>query len=837
MSPQEFLSSASSKAVTAALLAVAWPLADAASQTADEETQAPLEEIVVTGTSVARTALFNPSSVTRMDAEALRRFSFSSQADILRKVPGIKAEGGGGEVAANVFIRGLPSGGQFQFTPLQYDGIDAFSQFGLNSSAFDVYVRNDLGVERMEFVRGGVSNLFGSGSVAGIVNYISKTGGEDHEGITEVVWADEGRFRGDFAVNGPLGNNFYYAMSGYYRNDEGPLESGFDSEGFQLRGNIVKEFDDGSGFFKILWQAIDDEVQFFLPLPLDGETRKRARGNDGRTVYTVQTDAAKNLSFQTPDGVFRSDIEDGVDTEGGLIGFAFEKTFDNGWGINGRTKYANYDHQFNLFLDGDGVVNTPETLGGFLDARDLPGLENAAFTFTDSGQAVPQDFLLFANRILDRDRPAEDFTLELNVTKDLRTGGLEHRFTLGGFFARAEADDRTHLSTFLAEFNDEPRLVDLTVTDPDTGVETVISRNGLINAGAGFSNDENVAKRFAVYFADQIEAGRLAIDMGVRVEKLDGDISTEMSEVFEVDFGVNDTDLNLAPALTNVVFGNGDFLFAEPEDTAWAASGAILYELADNLTVFGNFSRGFFFPQLRAVQFNDLGEPGRFDAEVIKLSEFGFKYGGSALQASVTGFWTKLSNRLNVDFVNQPDGSVDELVDRQGTRTFGLEANVDLFLGGLDIAGPFGEIADYLTVSGNVTAQDTEFTVFENNPQFLGNEPRRQPNLLFNTGLTYDDGTVDIALAHAFTGDNFANDSNSVELESFHLVNLTSGYRLRLDNENTVRIGLAVFNLTDSDGITEGSPRQAREQEATGQFFVGRPVLPRRFTVSVRYEF
>ena len=46
--------------------------------------------------------------------------------------------------------------------------------------------------------------------------------------------ADEGRFRGDFFFSGPLGGsdaNTYYAFSGFFRNDEGPLKSGLDTQG------------------------------------------------------------------------------------------------------------------------------------------------------------------------------------------------------------------------------------------------------------------------------------------------------------------------------------------------------------------------------------------------------------------------------------------------------------------------------------------------------------------------------------------------------------------------------------------------------------------------------
>ena len=141
----------------------------------NEEKDNSSERIIITGTSMARLEADTPAKTSLIDNEDMAYRGFSSQADILLTIPGIKVEGGGGEVATNAFVRGLPSGGQFQFTPLNYDGMPAF-QSGMTSSAQDVYYRPDIGVERVEFVGGGASNLFGPGSVAGIINYISKTG-------------------------------------------------------------------------------------------------------------------------------------------------------------------------------------------------------------------------------------------------------------------------------------------------------------------------------------------------------------------------------------------------------------------------------------------------------------------------------------------------------------------------------------------------------------------------------------------------------------------------------------------------------------------------------------
>ncbi len=806
-----------------AALAQAQSQDPAADQSADDQ-QSDLDLIVVTGTSRARRNMDTPFSATVYDAEDLNKFAGSSQADVLRTIPGIKAEGGGGEVAANVFIKGLPSGGQFQFTPLEYDGMPAFSTFGLNSSAFDVYYRNDLGIKQMEFVRGGVSNLFGPGSVAGIINYISKTGSETPEGTAQIEWAERDRFRGDFATSGPLGGkdtNMFYALSGYYRYDKGPLKTGLPTKGFQLRGNLKREFADGSGNFTLYGQWIDDKVQFFLPLPLDGATRHRTLGNDGRVVRTVQTDDAAGLSYPTPDGIFRTPIKDGVMTRGGMIGLSFDKDFGNGWGINGRTRYARYSHQFNLFLDGDGIVNVPETLQGFLSARNLGNLADASFTFTDSGQPVPGNFLLFPNRLLDRNRPADDFTSELNITKEVSAGGFDHSFTLGGFFANAEAKDQDTLTTYLAEFNNRPRLVDLTITDPVSGAATTIALNGLLNAGAGFGNSDHSATRIAGYLADQFENEDFVFDIGFRIEKMQGDFRKEGSRTFLVN-----PDPSLSADLQNVVFGNGKVTHGTVNDTAWAGAIGVLYKVRGNLNLYANASRGFFFPQLRGVRFNSLGQPASYKAEIIKQGEAGVKYASDLLALTVDGFYDHLGNRQNVDFVNGPNGSVIEEVFVQSTRTYGLEATANVFITG------------NLHVGGNITLQDAKFTKFEGNPQFVGNEPRRQPSFLANGGIYYDDGRFDFSFFSTFEGNNFANDGNTVKLDSFSVATLDAGVRLPVGpNGESTRLGINVFNIFGSQGITEGSPRQGSAQSGTGAFFVGRPVLPRRISIRATYTF
>lgn len=820
---------------TAALVAINTGTAfaqdtDAAAEDSNEAAEADV--IIVTGTSKGRVALDTPLAISSVGEEALARSGVSSQADILNTIPSIKADAGGGEVASNIFIKGLPSGGQFQFTPLMYDGIPVLSSFGLNSSAYDVYARNDLGIGRLEFVRGGVSNLFGPGSVAGLINYIGKTPGDELEGVVQLEVAEKDRYRGDVALTGPLGQNLYFSLSGFYRTDKGPIRTNLDTKGGQLRGTLEYRFDDGSGSVKLLGQYINDQVQFYLPIPLSGPTRNRLAGNDGNTVNSVQNNFAGGLGFNTPAGAFTSDINDGVKTKGFMIGLAFEKDFgDSGWGINGRVKYSDYKHQFGLWSDGDGIINVPETLQSYLTNRNLGTLANANFTYVDGG-TVPAGSLLFANRFTDRVRPVDDFTAELNLTKDLEAGGIEHTFTLGGFYGNAKAGDFNVTTTYLAEFNNQPQLVNLVVTNPVGGAQTIISRNGLFNAGAGYTNNFHGAERYAGYIADQMKIGeRFNFDIGFRIEKINGSIRRERTSTVVTDA----TTANLSTALRDVIWGNGGFLTGDVSTSEWALAAGALYKLTDQVSLYANASRGYFFPEIRSAGFRPIPAgtaanasvaPGTqsYTAEIIKQAEIGIKVGQPQFSLTVAGLYTKLDNRRQVLFVNDGAGGFREQVNLVGTESYGVEATIDL------------KLVTNLRFNGNLTLQKTKYTAFDSNLAIIGNDVERQPELLYNAGLYYDDGALDVSLFTNYTGDNFTASNNAIRLDGWNVVNFDAGYKIPI-GDNSLRVSVNVFNLLNSDAVTEGSPRQDNNQAANGAFVVGRPVLPRRITARLTYAF
>jgi iron complex outermembrane recepter protein len=822
--PNVHLSVSAALAAAGMLLSSAVPAQNApTAATSESESVEQLQTVIVTGTSEARTDLRTPVVATSMSADKLQLLSSNSVADVLASVPDIKAEGGGGEVAANIFVAGLPSAGQYQFTPLEFNGTPVIANMGLNSSAPDVYYRPDLGVARLEFVHGGVSNLFGGGGIGGVINFIDKTGTDTPEGQAQLEVSDHSRMRADLAVSGPLANGFYYALSGFYRYDNGPLATGFPTEGYQFRGNLKKVFDTGE--MKLFFQVIDDKVQFYGDWPLASVDNGLARGNNGSFVTTTETAALDNISFPTPDGTYHTKVADGVETQGGSFGIDFKKTLGDDWAFNSHWNIGNYHHTFALFSGGDGITNLPTTQAAFLQSYGYnPALYTGTFTYANSGTPLPSNYLLWGDRVTDRDRPLTTVSGELNVTKDLDVGEWQHHFTVGGFYGYTDAKDDDITYAYTGDFGNSPQLVDVTVTNDATGAKTIVSDNGLIGED-GYTNISATARRYAGYLADQMNVGRWELDIGGRFESLNGQVSKELTATVPVS-----ADPELSSRLADDVWGTGQFLSGTVDPTAWAVAGEALYRVTDSVSAFLNASRGFFMPQLNSVQIASNDEVQPFEAEIIKQVQGGVKFGLSRFSGSLAPFFSTVDNIRNVQFINSTiPGAAPELVTNLvSTRSYGLEGTFNV------------RLMDYLNFESNTTLEHDRYTQYTPVAACLdcvGNTFARQPAFMANAGLYYHQGAYDAALYDTYTGRTYTSDLNNIKLPGYHIVRLDAGYTEAFSGGDTVRLSIGVYNLFDSQAVTEGNPRQGTLQNAGQAYFVGREILPRRLYGRITYSY
>lgn len=786
------------------------------------DNQVQLDGVVISSSRSGRTQQETAASITQLSAEAIQKYSANSQADILRSVPGIHAEGGGGEVASNIFVRGLPAGGQYKYTPILIDGMPVEGTFGLTSSAQDVYFRNDIGFDGLEFVRGGSATLFGVGSVAGLINYTSKVGGVVQKTEAQAEFADMKRVKLDFNTGGVLGNDgkYFYNLTGAFRYDEGPIYTGLPTQGYQMRGNVQRRSENGS--MTLYTQVIDDRAQFYLPFPLLGGTRERPKGHDGNTITTLQTANAADLSYRTPSGFYTTPIRDGVVTKGGYVMLDARYRVGNDWNFNGKYRAARYNHQFHFFLDGSGVSGAApvETQAEYVNRRAGKTISTSRFTYADNGQVLPAAVKLFENRIVDRFRPFFDMTSDMSLSKQLQNGSSKHNITIGTFLVRTEAKDFNNTTRYLAEFNGNPRLVNLQYTDGANNIN--YTANGVTGRGIGYTNRLLGSSKAAVYLSDEMSMDRLRVDVGFRYEKHTGDVAEEASAVYTMD-----TNAAQLANLNTVRWGNGTFSRRRINASDWGGALGASYEVSNALNVYGNVSKGYFFPELRAnVNFTrDSGgnfiqpDPG---TEKLYQGELGAKYGTNKMGVTVALFYAMMRDRLQTDFIDTKDGL------KAVTRAIGQTSSK-----GTEITWIMG-LTKGLSFDGSFTYQKHQVDdeeVFNAAGVVTGNNKGkwivRQPQLIANAGLNFNANALDANISMNYEGKRYANNTNTIELDPATILNGNLGYTFALKNKQSVRFGISAYNLTNDASITEGSPR-AGDNQVEAEYFVGRPILPRR---------
>ncbi len=135
-----------------------------------------LEEIVVTAQRRNENIQNVPITIQAVSGDQLKALNVTSMNDLLKYTPNVSFSGNGAPGTGNIFMRGLSSGGsgnQSQSTTAPFPNValyldDQSMQFPARNN--DVYM---VDLERVEVLEGPQGTLFGGGSQAGAVRYIT----------------------------------------------------------------------------------------------------------------------------------------------------------------------------------------------------------------------------------------------------------------------------------------------------------------------------------------------------------------------------------------------------------------------------------------------------------------------------------------------------------------------------------------------------------------------------------------------------------------------------------------------------------------------------------------
>ena len=126
-----------------------------------------LEQITLSGSGLETSVMKSPASVTVVDDGAIRRIAPTSAAQLLRSVPGVIIKDSGIE---RIIIRGESSGRVL----IKVDGQALTDHTGYGTPI----LIDPTTIERIEIVRGASSVVSGSRAIGGVVNIITKRGGD-----------------------------------------------------------------------------------------------------------------------------------------------------------------------------------------------------------------------------------------------------------------------------------------------------------------------------------------------------------------------------------------------------------------------------------------------------------------------------------------------------------------------------------------------------------------------------------------------------------------------------------------------------------------------------------
>ncbi|KTF13056.1 TonB-dependent receptor [Pseudoalteromonas sp. H105] len=241
--------------------------------------------------------------------------------------------------------------------------------------------------------------------------------------------------------------------------------------------------------------------------------------------------------------------------------------------------------------------------------------------------------------------------------------------------------------------------------------------------------------------------------------------------------------------------------------TSWTTG--LNYSINNDMGVFARINRGYKMPYFDDFRDNyGAYQGGEKLIKEVTQAEFGYKL----ITQSTDFFATLFTNEVKGDtFVSRPGVPAEILTN----EAYGVELDYNY------------NHASGLSVNLNSTIQETEIT---KSPDNKGNQSQRQPKWQVRVTPSYD---FELSGMYATlygtlsaVDDRFGNNENTVTLDGYEKVDL--GFIL--EPMEGIKLQVAIDNVTDEQGITEGDPRNADAPN-------GRYIMPRTTRFSVSYEF
>ncbi|MFZ0452189.1 MAG: TonB-dependent receptor [Ignavibacteriaceae bacterium] len=762
-----------------------------------------LHSVVVTGVQNPQSKLNSSVAITTISARAIEQKAPQSTADLIKSIPGFYVESSGGDVGNNVFPRGIPSEGSYQYVQLQEDGLPVFDDGELQFANADNFVRIDQTIERVESVRGGSGSIFATNAPGGIINFISKTGGPEFSGTGKLTLSDYNTMRADIDFGGPITEKLRYNVGGFYRYDEGIRSTGYPANyGGQLKANLTYLLN--NGYVRAYYKKLDDRNLFYLPIPLKNPSDPTGINGFDPNYGTFASVNASVLNVPQPGGThWIRDLENGIHPVVDAIGGEVSLDLGHGFSFKNSMRSTTIDMNYDAIFPGAPPTNATVYASS-------AGITNPIYSYADNGQVISNPGNMNGNGLVAQVgfwtilKQMNDFDNNLQFTFNSENNSVQ----AGYYFSSWKSHQYWNWSNILLEIKDQARMLNLANGDLQPGDKNYsYTYNGVTGISFLTRESEIRGRVNAFYLNDEFTASdKVTIDAGIRY---DADKYTG--------YNANTKNVNLGDSTTmaddNVSEVVGPYTYWTYDVNELSASGGINYAFNKNVATYIRISRGVRSPDEASLHDN-VGNFGALKPTDIKQYELGFKYSSSMLGIFANAFYMTMNNISYQDV----------LANGQQENKFADADNI-----GLEIEAIYNYENFNIDLTG--TFQNPKYKNFAGHGfDYTGNEVRRIPKIFFIVTPRYEFITgLEAHVKFSFFGSKYSDDANLNKLPSYNVIDAGASYKI-----SDITFAADGTNLANTIGLTEGNPRSTL---AAGEFFMARPILGRAFRFSVLVNF
>jgi outer membrane receptor protein involved in Fe transport len=793
-----------------------------------EEDETLLENIVITASRSATRKLETVTSVETVSKARIESLKPESYNEALQNVPGVFVNPNQGR-RNNIRLRGFPDGtplGGMAYTALLLDGIPTLATPGkLPENGFGF----DGNIERVELVKGSAATLFGRGAAAGVINMITKTGGNKLGGSVRLTnyndILDKGGFnyRVDFNLNGPISKNIRFNIGGWGLDDSGFRNTGYNDKGQQIRANVDFLFPSMNSSVRIYGQIADFNFQNLTDVAIDGNTLKLAPGWKNTDTYNFPFASKINYRINVKNAGDPTKSVPLKDGNGNDIVRNFGDALEGG-------SYAKGYHA--------GAILKFGLKGGF-------DLENH-IRYQDMETGVKYGFALpafynannVARLLLDGDNEDTEIINDFKILKTIGGDRFKQKLSAGVYFSSIDLLPTTY--SLLHGSNTKPDSLKL--QGAFNGVPVAVGADGNYPVQNGGITRRGVYNESVLAFhaGDEIKiADKLSILLGFRYD----DLNIDMSE----------TKFPADSALTRV-----------EKFSDWSGTVGANYLLGDQSAIYGNFNRAFRMPDYTAFTSLEwtsatnktlLRAPSGIEKnEIIYNTEIGYRNTIGDVSIDLALFNTQINNRLAAIFengilVSKPLGSnrisgTEASITYKSSKIKGLTLNTSLTYQNAKFTDfKISTSADPTKdLFGNVIVQESS-TV--KSLDLKGKKLPGVPELMYNLLAAYDHKYFGLDFGYNIVTNRYLDATNIIELPS--LSNLNAGiYGNVFLGGNALKVGVQVKNLTNEEalvniaGASDNDTVLLRKQGVASQqgaYAHGYIQLPRRILFYAGYTF